>query len=166
MVDDEKALLTAYLNSARRHVRTVLDGVSEADRQRPLVPSGWSMAGMVQHLALDVERFWFGVVMGGEDLPLCTGAAAWQVADGLTSAEVLAAYEQECAAADAVIERLPLDAPAAVWRDEWGPLHVESLLDVIVHVLKETATHAGHLDVARELLDGHLHLVLTDEPET
>ncbi|MHB1007729.1 MAG: mycothiol transferase [Propionibacteriaceae bacterium] len=61
--DDDKALLVAYLTSARRHVRAVLDGVFEADRHRPLVPSGWSMVGLVQHLPFDVERFWFRVVM-------------------------------------------------------------------------------------------------------
>ncbi|HSN12946.1 MAG TPA: DinB family protein [Propionibacteriaceae bacterium] len=162
MTDDDKPLLLAYLNSARAHVRAVLDGVSETDRHRPLVPSGWSMVGLVQHLTFDVERFWFRVVMAGEDATLFTGSDAWQVAAGTPSTEVLAAYERECALADEIIERTPLDATAALWREEWGPLHVESLLDVVVHVLKETATHAGHLDVARELLDGHQHLVLTD----
>jgi hypothetical protein len=63
--------------------------------------------------------------------------------------------------ADEVIRRIRLDAPAAVWREEWGPVGVESLLDAIIHVIKETATHAGHLDVARELVDGHQHLVVT-----
>jgi hypothetical protein len=60
-----------------------------------------------------------------------------------------------------VIRRTPLDALPAAWLQEWGPLQVEGLLDVIVHVIKETATHAGHLDVARELIDGHQHLVMT-----
>ena len=80
MTDDDKALLVAYLASARRHVRAVLDGVSEADRNRALVPSGWSMVGLVRHLAFDVERFWFRVVVAGEDVPLFTGSQAWQVA--------------------------------------------------------------------------------------
>jgi uncharacterized damage-inducible protein DinB len=162
MTDDDKALLVAYLTSARRHVRSVLEGVSEADRHRPLVPSGWSMVALVQHLTFDVERFWFRVVVAGEDVPLFTGSQAWQVPPETPSSEVLAAYERECALADAVIERTPLHATAALWRDEWGPLRVESLLEVVEHVIKETATHAGHLDVARELLDGHQHLVLTD----
>jgi len=41
MTDDDKALLIAYLNSARANVRNVLDGVPETDRRRPIVPSGW-----------------------------------------------------------------------------------------------------------------------------
>ena len=165
MTDDDKALLAAYLHSARAHVRAVLDGVSEADRHRPLVPSGWSMVGLVQHLAFDVERFWFRVVMAGEDVALFEGSQAWQVDPSISSDEVLASYERECALADAVIGSTPLHAEAARWREDWGPLQVDSLLDVVVHVLKETATHAGHLDVARELLDGHQHLVLDDGPQ-
>src|SRR5664279_6219107 len=82
-------------------------------------------------------------------------------ADEVSSAQVLEAYEHECALADAVIQRTPLSATAALWREEWGPLQVESLVDVIVHVLKETSTHAGHLDVAREFIDGHQHLVMS-----
>ena len=160
MTDDDKALLIAYLNSARAHVREVLEGVSEEDRRRPLVPSGWSMVGVVQHLTLDVERFWFRVVMAGEDVPLYTGMDAWQVPADVTSEQVVETYDRECSIADEIIGRTPLSATPVLWREEWGPLEVESLLDVVVHVIKETATHAGHLDVARELLDGHQHLVM------
>ena len=161
MVDEDVALLVAYLNSARDHVVAVLEGVSEDDLRRPVVPSGWSMLGLVQHLALDVERFWFRAVMAGEDVALCTGAQAWEVDAGVSSATVVEEYRNECRLADEVIQRTPLHAPAAEWREQRGELQVESLLDVIVHVIKETATHAGHLDVARELIDGHQHLVVT-----
>jgi uncharacterized damage-inducible protein DinB len=161
MVEEDKALLLAYLNSARDHVVAALDGVSDADLRRPIVPSGWSMLGLVQHLALDVERFWFRAVMAGQDVTLCTGSQAWQVDSDILSASVIEAYRTECALADEVIQRTGLEAPAAVWRAQWGSLEVESLLDVIIHVIKETATHAGHLDVARELIDGHQHLVVT-----
>lgn len=161
MDDGDKDLLIAYLTSARRHVRSTLEGLGEDDLHRSVAPSGWSMVSVVQHLALDVERFWFRVVMGGEDVALCTGDEAWQVPAGTPASEVLDAYATECRIADEVIRRTPLHAPAVTWREEWGPLRVESLLDVVVHVLKETATHAGHLDLARESIDGHQHLVLT-----
>jgi uncharacterized damage-inducible protein DinB len=161
MTDEDKTLLIAYLNSARNHVLAALEGLPEADLRRPAAPSGWSMVGLVQHLALDVERFWFRAVMAGEDVTLCTSDQAWQVADDVATATVLDSYRSECPLADDIIRRIPLDAEPELWREEWGPLNVESLLDVIVHVIKETATHAGHLDVARELLDGHQHLVVT-----
>ena len=161
MVEEDKALLLAYLNSARDHVVATVEGVSDADQRRPIVPSGWSMLGLVQHLALDVERFWFRAVMAGQDVVLCTGSQAWRVDEEVSSAAVIEAYRTECALADEVIRRTGLEAPAAGRRAEWGSLEVESLLDVIIHVIKETATHAGHLDVARELIDGHQHLVVT-----
>jgi hypothetical protein len=161
MVDEDKTLLIAYLNSARNHIRAALDGVAESDLRRPTLPSGWSMLGLVRHLTLDVERFWFRAAMAGEDVALCRGDEAWQVAADVTPSTVLDAYAAECAVADEVIRRTPLDALPAAWLQEWGPLQVEGLLDVIVHVITETATHAGHLDVARELIDGHQHLVMT-----
>lgn len=161
MTTDHTELLVAYLNSARRHVRATLDGLDDEDLRRPTTPSGWTMLGMVQHLALDVERFWFRSVMAGEDVELCTGDQAWQVGADVTAQQVLDAYVAECALADEIIARLPLDAAPVGWPEDWGPVPVESLADAIVHVLKETATHAGHLDIAREMVDGHQHLVLT-----
>jgi hypothetical protein len=161
MVDEDKTLLIAYLNSARNHVRAALSGVAESDLRRSVLPSGWSMLGLVQHLTLDVERFWFSAAMAGGDVALCRGDEAWQVSPDVTPSDVLDAYAAECALTDEVIRRTPLDALPAVWREEWGPMQVAGLLDVIVHVIKETATHAGHLDVARELIDGHQHLVMT-----
>lgn len=160
MIDDDKTLLIAYLNSARNHVCATLDEVSEGDLRRPILPSGWSMLGLVQHLTLDVERFWFRAAMAGDDVALCRGDEAWQVAADVTSGGVLDAYAAECAIADEVIGRTPLDALPVAWEEGWGPMQVEGLLDVIIHVIKETATHAGHLDVARELIDGHQHLVM------
>ena len=62
--------------------------------------------------------------------------------------------------ADAVIAGMSLEARPLQWRDAWGPCHVENLRDALLHVITETATHAGHLDAARELIDGRQHLVL------
>ncbi len=54
----------AALNRARRHVRATLDGLNDEDLRRATTPSGWTLLGMVQHLALDVECFWFRSVDG------------------------------------------------------------------------------------------------------
>lgn len=155
---DERGLLVQYLESQRAHVRATLEGLSDdACRMMPL-PSGWSLLGAVQHLALDVERFWFRWVMTGERVTLSD--AAWSVPPTETCASILDLYERECRAADAVIARLPLTARPMRWPEEWGPCHMEDLRDTLLHVITETATHAGHLDAARELIDGHRHLVL------
>lgn len=162
MAGDEKELLLAYLRSQRRHVKQTLDGLTEADARRAVLPSGWTMLGLINHLTLDVERFWFRAVLAGEQVALCQGDEAWRVAPEATIASVVASYDAECVLADAVIDRLPLDAPVAWWPEEWGPSGVQGLRDGVLHVIAETATHAGHLDAVRELIDGRQHLVMTD----
>jgi hypothetical protein len=79
------------------------------------------------------------------------------------AADVLALYREETGRADAVVRARPLDAAPAWWPDDWFPgLARRDLRGTLLHVLAETATHAGHLDAARELLDGRQWLVLTD----
>jgi uncharacterized damage-inducible protein DinB len=163
---DERELLLEYLRSQRRHVAQTLTGLSEADARRAVLPSGWTMLGLVNHLRLDVERFWFRAVFAGEQVELCHGAEAWQVEPTATIASAVAAYETESALADVIIARLPLDAPVAWWPAAWGPSGLDGLRDGILHVIAETATHAGHLDAVRELIDGRLHLVLTGARST
>lgn len=156
---DERGMLMAYLDAQRRHVRATLDGLNDEAAHRAPLPSGWSLLGAVQHLALDVERFWFRWVMAGEKVTLSDDAWAVPTDEGV--ARILDLYERECRAADAVIVRMPLDARPVQWPDDWGPCHMENLRDVILHVIAETATHAGQLDAARELIDGRRHLVMT-----
>lgn len=81
---------------------------------------------------------------------------------GVTSVDVLDGYRRETAAADAVITVHAADAPLAWWPHElFGDPHLHTLRDVLLHVITETACHAGHLDAARQLIDGRRWLVLT-----
>lgn len=59
-----KALVDA-LTAPRRHVLLALDGLADEQLRRPVLPSGWTCLGLVRHLALDVERFWFRAVVAG-----------------------------------------------------------------------------------------------------
>ena len=62
-VTPELTVLLGALNAQRRHVLGILEGLDEDALRRPVLPSGWSCLALVQHLALDDERFWFqGVV--------------------------------------------------------------------------------------------------------
>ena len=151
-------MLMAYLEKQRDHVRGCLEGLDDNAARKTPLPSGWSLLCAVHHLALDVERFWFRWVMAGEGVRLADDA--WQVPERETPGTVLDLYERECRAADAVIAGMSLEARPLQWRDEWGRCHVENLRDGLLHVITETATHAGHLDAARELIDGRQHLVL------
>ena len=158
----ETSLLLGYLNGQRKHVLGILDGLSEEDLRRPVLPSGWTALGMVRHLALDVERFWFRAVVAGEQVDLASGDEAWQVAPEEPAEAVLAQYRDEVALADAIIAARSLDALPAWWPSEIFPdMPEQQLRQTILHVIAETATHAGHLDAVRELIDGRTWLVLT-----
>jgi uncharacterized damage-inducible protein DinB len=161
VVPERDALLQA-LHAQRDHVLDALAGLSDEALRRPVLPSGWTCIGLVQHLALDVERFWFGAVTAGEPVDLTSGADAWQVPADISAGAVVDLYRAEAARSDAVITATALDARPAWWPVEvFADLPERNLRSTILHVLTETACHAGHLDAARELLDGRQHLVLT-----
>lgn len=162
-LDSEAGALLRSLAVQRHHVLTAFEGVDDATMRRPILPSGWSYLGVVQHLALDVERFWFRHVVAGEDVTLPSGAEAWQVAAETSASAVLDAYRDEATRADEIIRSTPLDADPAAWPGElFGGMPPRVLRRTVLHVITETATHAGQLDAARELVDGHQWLVLTD----
>ena len=161
-LDTAKAPLLAALHGARNHILGAFEGASDAELRRPVLPSGWSCLGLIQHLALDVERFWFRAAVAGEKVELKTGDEAWRVAPDVPADEIFELYRTEAALADEIIAATPLDATPLWWPDEMRPgFAARPLLRVMLHVITETATHAGHLDAARELLDGKTWLVLT-----
>ncbi|WP_326738744.1 DinB family protein [Streptomyces sp. NBC_01022] len=159
-----RALLSS-LDGQRRHVLGILEGLDAEALRMPVLPSGWSCLGLVQHLALDVERFWFRAVFTGDPAVIAALAEiddAWQVAPDADADEVLDLYRAQTRLADAVITAATADAPLAWWpHEQFGDPHLHTLRDVLLHIITETACHAGHLDAARELLDGRRWLVLT-----
>lgn len=163
--NSETGALLRVLSGQRRHVLGILDGLDAKDLRRPVLPSEWHCLGLVQHLALDVERFWFRAVVAGDEEVihgLTSGDEAWKVAQDVPAVEVLDRYRRETEAADAVITATPADTALAWWpHDLFGEPHLHTLRDVLLHVITETACHAGHLDAARELIDGRRWLVLT-----
>lgn len=167
LVGAETQTLLAYLNAQRRHVFGILEGLDDEALRRPVLPSGWSCLGLVRHLALDDERFWFRGVVAGEQTVIDQVTAApddaWRVDPDVPVETVLDLYREQIELANAVITATPLTAAPAWWPAElFGSWRLDDLRDVILHVLTETAVHTGHLDVARELIDGRTWLVLTD----
>jgi uncharacterized damage-inducible protein DinB len=153
------------LNAQRDHALGILEGLSEEDLHRPVLPSGWACVGLVQHLALDVERFWFRAVIAGEK-PVIDALAeegnAWRVSSDVRTEDVFDVYRREIGRANEVIRSTPLDSPPAWWPAFFGDWRLHDLREVIMHVITETACHAGHLDAVRELIDGRRWLVLTE----
>jgi uncharacterized damage-inducible protein DinB len=161
-IQPETSALLASLTIQRNHVLGILEGLTDDQLRRPVLPLGWSCLGMVQHLTISDERFWFRGIVGGDSACVSASAdeakaeAIWQVAPDAPAAAVLEAYRQEIELADAVIAATPLDQPPAIWPTEiWPDWRLPNLRAIILHVITETACHAGHLDAARELIDGH-----------
>lgn len=161
--DDQKASLRSALTNQRDHVLGILEGLSDEALRRPVLPSEWTCLGLVQHLAIDVERFWFRDVTAGQHIPSDEVVAnAWRVPGGVTADAVFSLYRSEIERANAVIDATPLDAPPANWPTErWPNWGFRDLQETMLHVITETAVHAGHLDAVRELIDGRRWLVLT-----
>lgn len=166
LADPEKMLLLMYLRDQREHVLGIVDGLDDAALRRPVLPSGWSCLAMVRHLALDVERFWFQAVVAGDRAAIAgldpDPASGWRVDPEEPAAATLALYRREAARTDAIIAATPLDAAPAWWPAElFGDWRMESLHRVVLYTMTETAGHAGHLDIVRELIDGRTWLILT-----
>lgn len=161
--------LLEALNGQRRHVLAVVEGLDDDALRRPVAPSGWSVVEMLRHLTLGDERYWFHTVTGGVPLDYWPTAPEtfdrpddWYVAEDESPADVVRQYREAIAESDRIIAAAGLDAAPRRPEDWWGAagLQFPDLRSVVLHVIVDTATHAGHLDVVRELLDGRQHLVL------
>jgi uncharacterized protein DUF664 len=162
---DDRDLL-AFLGAQRDAVLSIVAGLDEAAWHRPVVPSGWTPAGLVQHLG-DAERHWFQqVVTGSEvDLPWDEGRPPYDPQAAFVcdrpSAEIIGYYRDQCARSDAVLAATPLSAAPRGLGLHPDPEYTRPIRNVrwiVLHVIEETARHAGHLDIARELLDGQTGL--------
>jgi uncharacterized protein DUF664 len=158
----DQALL-AFLAAQREVVLSIVAGLDEEAWHRPVVPSGWTTAGLVEHLG-GAEWHWFqGVVAGehpepapGEDPPAYDPAAAFTC--GEPSAEIISFYREQCANSDAVLAVTPLSARPRGRHGVPGKDEPPDVRWIVLHMIEETARHAGHLDIARELLDGRTGL--------
>ncbi|MFN8031626.1 MAG: DinB family protein [Dermatophilaceae bacterium] len=162
--EPDREILRRALAGARRHILAQLDGLDDEQLRRPVLPSGWSCLGLVRHLTLSDERYWFESIASGGGLDFWPDGenADWVVGPEEAAADVIAAYRAACSASDAFIAATALDTPPArpeSWWEQAG-LAFPDLRAVIVHVIAETATHAGHLDAVRELIDGRQYIAL------
>jgi Protein of unknown function (DUF664) len=162
---DEQQVLLGALSAQREHIFEAIEGLGPHDLRRHVLPSGWTCLGLINHLSLDVESFWFQAVIAGdksavEDVVTSSGNA-WDVSADEPAEAVLRGYRGNVERTNAIIATRLLDGAPAWWPDFFGSWRLRSVREIVLHVVTETATHAGHLDAARELIDGKLHLVLT-----
>ncbi len=148
----EKESLQASLDRHRDAVLWKLEGLSDADLRRPMTPSGTNLLGMVKHLAA-VEYGWFCTTFGRPTEPLPFDEndhdADLHVRPNETTPDILAFYARARAASDQAIAELNLEDTGTAWFGD-----AVSLRWVLIHMVEETARHAGHVDIVRELIDG------------
>ncbi|MFG2224911.1 DinB family protein [Streptomyces sp. NPDC048644] len=177
--DAERTDLLAALASARAALTDTVRGIGDEQAGARPTAGALCLGGLIKHVA-SIEEGWLRFVTDGPsamryDLPdgvtwadLAAGTArefpqwaidhrnAFRMLPGETSAGILARYAQVAARSEEIIASVPdLSAthplPEAPWHE---PGAVRSVRRVLMHVIAETAQHAGHADILRETLDG------------
>jgi uncharacterized damage-inducible protein DinB len=152
LLGGEKESLHVSLDRHRDVVLWKLEGLDDEQLRRPMTPTGTNLLGLVKHLAA-VEYGWFCETFGREmeALPFDENDpdADLRVEPSETTEDVLAFYARARAAADRVIDELSVEATGIAWLGE-----TVSMRWVLIHMIEETARHAGHMDIVRELIDG------------
>lgn len=147
-LDDERTQLGAFIEDYRGAIEATLDGLTEDQARRRLVPSATTLLGLLKHVTW-MQRVWFEECVGGtsrRELGLVQGPDdSFRLSDDDTIASVTAAHREACATARAVIADLPLDT--VVTGHRMGP---RTLRWVCLQVLRELAHHCGHADILRE----------------
>jgi hypothetical protein len=149
-----------YLQECRGQVLTSIDGLSEYELRRPRTPTGTNLLGVVKHL-IGIEAGYLGACLDhpfDRPLPWLDDDAAGPNADMWATADesagyLVGLYRQACDHADTVLSEVGLEASASVpwWPEDSRLTTAGSLLS---RVLKDTAMHAGQLQILRELIDG------------
>ena len=167
----ERADILEALRTHRYFLRHTVDGLTDDQARLTPTASALSLGGLIKHVA-STESGWVDFIeRGPEAMPSVEGdyedldpnselmqewANAFRLLPDETLADVLAEYERVAARTDALVESLPdLDAahplPSAPW---FPPGATRSARRVFVHIVAETAQHAGHADIIRESIDG------------
>ena len=172
-VTDERDALCAYLAQQRFLLRTTAFGLT--DKQAAIAPSASPLCvdGLVKHCTA-VERSWMDTVLQREStLGTDDYASLFRMEPGDTLATLITAYDAACLDSDEIVAGIDLDRSVPVPRgvprfpadvDAW------SLRWVLLHLIQETARHAGHADIVRESIDGATSFALIaaaeGQPET
>ncbi|WP_123915313.1 DUF664 domain-containing protein [Georgenia muralis] len=113
-MSSERAGLLAHLDTERDHVLAAVAGLGEDDLTRTVMPSGWSIAQMLNHLTYDVEIFWAGAIVGGDTECIGLVQDGWK-AQVTTGAAAVEQYRRRRGRRDAVLAEADLDASPAWW---------------------------------------------------
>jgi hypothetical protein len=140
---DERTTLLSLLQFQRESYLRKVDGLDDVAARTVLVPSGTTLLWLTHHLAF-AEQIWLVHRFQGEDLRIANEVAADE-----TLADAVSLYRGTWQRTDAIVAGADLDERCRV------PDRSEvNLRWILGHLLEETARHAGHADILRELIDG------------
>lgn len=153
---DERTTLEAFLEHYREVLTRKISGLSEADARRNLVPSATTLGGLVKHMRW-VETSWFERVLAQTpqaELPPRPWSkdepdGDFRMESGETVDGLIAEYAQQCARSRDIAGTYGL--ADVVPNPRLGEV---SLRWIYIHMIEETARHAGHADILREQVDG------------
>jgi uncharacterized damage-inducible protein DinB len=157
-VATEREALIEFLRQQRLVMRLTAYGLTDDQARATPSVSSLSVGGLIKHVAT-VERGWIDIVLqrdqGGAEADY---ESNFRLEPGETLADVLALYDEVAAETEVMIDSIPdlgqaVPVPKGV---PWFPDDVEawSVRWVLLHLIQETARHAGHADLVRESIDG------------
>ncbi|MHB9852633.1 DinB family protein [Streptomyces krungchingensis] len=155
---DERGALLSFLEEQRGGIRRALLGLSEEQAASRPSASELSLSGLLKHVA-EVEQSWIARARG-EEPAVRRDASNWHecfaLGDGETVASQLAYWEKVAAQTEECLRSVPsLDDTFALPDEPWFPPEGRvSMRWLALHLIRETARHAGHADIIRESLDG------------
>lgn len=153
--ETERAGLCEFLDMQREALIEKVQGLSDGQARTAASSSSLSLLSLIKHSAI-WERRWFQVIVAGRSFPgewpevQSEGVdPTFRLTDGDTVETVVADYREQIAASQEVVGSLDLDTPCA-----WPEMATQNLRWVALHMIEETARHAGHADIIRETIDG------------
>ena len=155
-------MLIGFLDLQRARVLEIVAGLDDPQLRKPVLSSAWTVLGMIEHLGC-AERHWFQDVAVGSAEPLPWADDPDEDEDGPYKSSrpaevVFAFYRDQVERANAVLASTPLSTPPRGRHNQGDAGQVADLRFIVLHMIEETARHLGHLDAARELLDGQVGL--------
>jgi hypothetical protein len=145
---DEMAMARSWLVHLRECAVYKLEDLDDRQlRWRP-TPEANSLGIIAVHLGY-AERLWLRAIFDGEQMDMGWRSHMFELPDSWSTADVVAFYKEETAAADRV-----LDAAASFDLPSRAAFRPTTLRWVVFHLIEEIARHLGHMDITRELLDG------------
>jgi hypothetical protein len=161
-LDQERADIIETLQAHRRFLRRTVDGLDDQAAAKRTTVSELCLGGLIKHVTL-MEIGWVKFILEGPGEKAAADEAAmehhansFRMLEGETLAGLLDHYEDVAARTDELVATIPsLDVSHPLPEAPWFPPNARrSARRVFLHIVAETAQHAGHADILRETLDG------------